>query len=152
MMSRFRPFRLLAGGLAIAATVAVAGASSALPATSASARVSDVVVVVDSAAVSRDGVLTLQGTVTCDETAQAYVEVDLSQRVGQRVAEGIGSSLMDCDVTPTPWTFRLTSSNEVSFKAGKATFNAFASAYSADGGFINFSAIDQPLKVMPAHG
>lgn len=93
----------------------------------------------------------MSGTVTCDEPAEAYVEVDLSQAKGQRSAQGVGSGLMNCDVTPTAWTFQFASSSPDAFQTGKATFDAFSSAFSADGGFINFSAIDQPLKLMPAH-
>ena len=150
-MSRFQPFRLLAAGLAVAAAFAVAGGSPAVPTAPASARVGDVEVVVDSGVVGRDGVVTLQGTVTCSEPAESYVEVDLYQTQGQRAAEGIGSGLFDCGVTPTPWTFEFSSSTADPFKAGKATFNAFASAYSADGGFTNFNAIGQPLKLRLAH-
>ena len=145
-MSDFRTLRMLVVGLAIAT------ASVAMGANPAAARVSDVEVTVDSAVVTRDGVVTLQGTVTCNEPADAYVEVDVWQQRGSREAEGIGSGLMDCGTTPTAWTFEFSSTSADSFAVGKAGYNSFASAYSDDGGFINFSSIDQPLKLRPAHG
>lgn len=111
--------------------------------------VTDVAVTVGSGAVSRGGVVTLQGTVTCDQPATSFVEVTVMQRRGQRLAEGRGSSLIECGPAPTAWTFVFESSTGIDFGRGSATFNAIASAYGYGGGFTNTSMIDQPLRLRP---
>jgi hypothetical protein len=174
-MSNIKPLRTLAVGLAFATATALAGASpagAAVPAgdgvaaadvghvghrgtlvlnlQEAEPPVTEVTVSVDSGTVTHDGVVTLQGAVTCDHAAITYVEVNVVQRRGYRVAEGTGSSLLECGPTPSPWTFEIGSSNGVLFSPGNAAFNAFASAYGYGGGFANTSLIDQPVKLRPA--
>ncbi|HEY9309283.1 MAG TPA: hypothetical protein VIP82_15880 [Microbacterium sp.] len=158
-MSDIKPWRTLAVGLALAAATALAGASpasAAVPANDvfhlqeAEPPVTEVAVTVDSGAVTRDGAVTLQGTVTCDHAAIAYVEVTVMQRRGYRIAEATGSGLLECGPAPSPWVFELGSSNGVIFSPGNAAFNAFASAYGDGGGFANTSLIDQPVKLRPA--
>ncbi|WP_341995800.1 hypothetical protein MRBLWH7_002966 [Microbacterium sp. LWH7-1.2] len=111
--------------------------------------VTDVAVTVDSGVVSRGGVVTLQGTVTCDHAATSFVEVTVMQRRGHRLAEGRGSSLIECGPASTAWTFAFESSTGIGFGPGNATFNAIASAYGYGGGFTNTSMIDQPLQLRP---
>jgi hypothetical protein len=112
--------------------------------------VTEVTVRVDSGVVTRDGVLTLQGAVTCDQAALAYVEVTVMQRRGHRIAEGTGSNLLECGPASSPWAFEIQSSNQVMLSPGSAAFDAFASAYGDGGGFANTSLIDQSVKLRPA--
>ena len=170
-MSIIKPLRTLAMGVALATATALAGASPAwatAPANDSVGAAGDaprplvfnlqqaeppvtvVEVSVDSGVVARDGVVTLQGTVTCDHAALAYVEVDVMQRRGNRIAEGTGSGLLECGSAPSPWAFEVTSSDAVVFSPGNAAFDAFASAYGDGGGFANTSLIDQPVKLRPA--
>ena len=172
-MSIIKLLRALAMGLALATATALAGASpawAAAPATDGIGAPADVPktpvlniqeteppvtvveVTVDAGVVARDGVVTLQGTVTCDHAALAYVEVDVMQRRGNRIAEGTGSGLLECGPAPSPWAFEVRSSDAVVFSPGNAAFDAFASAYGDGGGFANTSLIDQPVKLRPARG
>jgi len=170
-MSIIKPLRTLALGLALATATALAGASPAWAAAPANDSlgaageaprplvfnlqqaeppVTVVEVRVDSGVVARDGVVTLQGTVTCDHAAIAYVQVDVMQRRGSRIAEGTGSGLLECGSAPSLWAFEVRPSGAVVFGPGNAAFDAFASAYGDDGGFANTSLIDQPVKLRPA--
>ena len=110
--------------------------------------VTDFAVAVDSGVVSR-GVVTVQGTVTCDQPATSFVEVTVRQRRGQRSAEGVGSGLIECGPAPTAWTFVLESSTGIRFRPGDAAYDAIGSAYGHGGGFTNTSMIDQPLRLRP---
>lgn len=68
------------------------------------------------------GVVTLTGTATCSvATDFAFIDINLSQKVGQRSIEGFGSTeLSSCGPTPTQWTITLEGFNG-RFAGGNAT-------------------------------
>ncbi|WP_404389771.1 DUF6299 family protein [Humibacillus xanthopallidus] len=62
----------------------------------------------------------LSGTVTCDEGADlAFVDLQLTQRVGRLLIRGYGGTEAVCTGEPEPWTVFITGDNGT-FKGGKA--------------------------------
>jgi hypothetical protein len=108
-----------------------------------------------------DDVTTSQatGTVTCNRSADAFLEVAVQQTKGNSQASAYGfAGSIACDVAPSPWTVRFTEGDGV-LRGGLATYAAFASAYdgfdSADaqqsgevkvagGGGPTFDPVDNP--------
>lgn len=89
---------------------------------------------------SRTGAVTLTGTINCEDTAQfAFVDAQLTQRVGRMLIRGFGGTDVTCDGTTRPWSFMVQGDNGL-FKGGKAaqvTFSlacgvAFCSEYLAE--------------------
>lgn len=89
---------------------------------------------------ARTGIATISGTVLCSEDAQfAFLEAQLTQRVGRLLISGFGSTGLLCDGTVQDWTVEVFGSNGL-FKGGKAaslTFSlacgsAFCSEYFAE--------------------
>lgn len=89
------------------------------------------------------GVVTLTGTATCSqEVSFAFIDVGLSQRVGQRAISGFGSTdVTACGPTPTAWTVVLEGSNG-RFAGGIATgdVSMFACA-------IECESVSEPFSV-----
>jgi len=76
----------------------------------------------------RTGSATITGTVTCEgEVEFAFVEVELSQRVGRFIIRGFGGSEVTCDGTTQEWSVEVFGENGL-FKGGKAVSVTFAVA------------------------
>jgi len=77
---------------------------------------------VTSAKVSRSGIVTLTGTVTCNEQASVSVGGSLRQRVNRKLlASGDwGAGAVDCTTTPKPWTATVLPNGTVPFAVGSA--------------------------------
>lgn len=70
----------------------------------------------------------VSGTVTCDEGADfAFVDVQLTQRVGRLLIQGFGGAEVTCTGEPEPWTAFVLGDNGT-FKGGKAVSATFAVA------------------------
>jgi hypothetical protein len=84
----------------------------------------------DSATVTRYGIVTLTGTVTCDQVATAYVYGTLLQRYQRMLAQGsIYSNYVTCGPEPTTWTAQVSSSTAIIFDRGAASLQADLYAY-----------------------
>jgi hypothetical protein len=76
----------------------------------------------------RTGVATISGTLTCSGASDAFLSVQLTQRVGRFSISGTSFTIAGpCDGTPQPWTAEISGSNG-KFAGGRATIDAFASA------------------------
>lgn len=89
---------------------------------------------------ARTGIATISGTLLCSEDAgAAFLEAQLSQRVGRLLIRGFGATEVVCDGTAQPWSLDIFGDNGL-FKGGKAasvTFSiacgiAFCSEYFAE--------------------
>jgi hypothetical protein len=89
---------------------------------------------VDDGTVTRYGVVTLSGTVTCDQVGYTYIEGSLLQRYQRTLAQGYFYTYVNCGPEPTPWTYQLSSSTATIFAQGRAAFQANVSAYDNWGG------------------
>jgi hypothetical protein len=90
---------------------------------------------VDSVTVDRVGVVTISGTVTCDQVANAYISGSLVQRFQRTLAQGYVNAYASCGPEPTTWTTQLASYTQTIFSSGKATLQAYAYAYDYWGGY-----------------
>lgn len=90
---------------------------------------------------ARTGIATISGTLLCSEEAGvAFVEAQLTQRVGRLLIRGFGFTEVPCDGTAQPWSMEVFGDNGL-FKGGKAasvTFSiacglVFCSEYVAEG-------------------
>ena len=71
-----------------------------------------------------------RGTVTCNRSADAFLEALVEQRKDRSQASGFGSAdqPIACEVTPTGWQVRFTS-RDGALRSGDATYHVFATAY-----------------------
>jgi len=78
---------------------------------------------------SQTGSATVTGTVTCSGTdiEFAFIDVQLSQRVGRFIVSGFGSTGFACDGTTQDWSVEVFGQNGL-FKGGKAASLTFAVA------------------------
>ena len=75
----------------------------------------------------------LSGTVTCDEGADfAFVDLQLTQRVGRLLIRGYGGADVVCTGEPEPWTAFIMGDNGT-FKGGKAVNVTFGVACNING-------------------
>jgi hypothetical protein len=75
--------------------------------------------------VSKTGLVTLTGTLTCNGPAYGYMEVFARQRAGRVFIDGGGFVEIECDTTTTTWTIPAVGGNGI-FKAGTITVQAFS--------------------------
>ena len=94
---------------------------------------------------TREGLLTVSGTVTCDQPASGYVNVSVEQRFNRTIARGNGYVYVECSPTPTDWTAQVSSYTGVLFGPGRATVNAMAYVQNASGSASTY--LTQPLQV-----
>jgi hypothetical protein len=73
------------------------------------------------------GSVTLTGTVTCTEGAFAFIDIQLTQRVGRFTVRGFGFVETVCDGTAQPWTAEIFGDTGL-FKGGQAVAVAFGQA------------------------
>ncbi|MDQ3937574.1 MAG: hypothetical protein M3253_02720 [Chloroflexota bacterium] len=73
---------------------------------------------------SRTGSATIGGTVTCNEGDFAFIDVELSQRVGRFVVSGFGGAFVECEGTAQPWSAEVFGFSG-QFKGGKAEASVF---------------------------
>jgi len=87
-------------------------------------------VVVDptTATVNGRGVVTVNGTVVCDQPGQAYVAVYGSQSNRRFTARGDGATETQCATTPTTWSVTFRSYTGASFVPGSLSAEYYASA------------------------
>ena len=77
---------------------------------------------------SRSGGAYVSGTVTCDEGADfAFVDLQLTQRVGRLLIRGYGSAEVSCTGQAEQWSALVLGDNGI-FKGGKALSASFATA------------------------
>jgi hypothetical protein len=82
---------------------------------------------------SKSGGAYVSGTVTCDEGAEfAYVDIQLTQRVGRVLIRGYGSAEVSCTGQTEPWTALVFGDNGL-FKGGKAVNASMAVACNISG-------------------
>ncbi len=93
------------------------------------AQLTSVSATVTSATVDRKGVVTVGGTVVCDQPSYANIGVLASQTSRRFTARGNGNSTEECGTTPTPFVMTMASSTGVSFVAGKMTATVTAEAF-----------------------
>jgi hypothetical protein len=87
---------------------------------------------------SKTGAVTVSGTVTCTgEPEAAFVEVELSQRVGRFTIRGFNGTDVACDGTTRPWTLEVVGDNG-KFSGGKALSLTMAFACGASDCGIDF--------------
>lgn len=77
---------------------------------------------------SRTGSAILSGTIMCGADAEfAFLEAQLTQRVGRLLIRGFGGTDVTCDGTTRPWTVEVFGDNGL-FKGGKTASATFAAA------------------------
>ncbi len=77
---------------------------------------------------SKTGSALLSGTIRCGADAQfAFLEAQLTQRVGRLLIRGFGGTDVTCDGTTRPWTIEVVGDNGL-FKGGKSASATFAAA------------------------
>jgi hypothetical protein len=77
---------------------------------------------------SKTGSAILAGTIMCGADAQfAFLEAQLTQRVGRLLIRGFGGTDVTCDGTTRPWTIEVLGDNGL-FKGGKSASATFAAA------------------------
>ncbi|MFQ6171586.1 DUF6299 family protein [Oryzobacter sp. R7] len=77
---------------------------------------------------SRTGSALLSGTILCGADADfAFLEAQLTQRVGRLLIRGFGGTEVTCDGTTRPWTLEVIGDNGL-FKGGKSATVTFAAA------------------------
>ncbi len=77
---------------------------------------------------ARTGTATISGTLECSEEAgAAFVEAQLTQRVGRLLIRGFGFTEVLCDGTAQPWSMEVIGDNGL-FKGGKAATVTFSIA------------------------
>jgi hypothetical protein len=72
---------------------------------------------------SSTGSATISGTVTCTEGDEAFIDVELEQRVGRFTVRGFGFAFVECEGTAQPWSAEVSGSGQ--FKGGKAQASVF---------------------------
>jgi hypothetical protein len=97
------------------------------------------------ARVTRDGVVTVSGTVTCDQPASGHVSVSVEQRFTRMLAQGSSFASVECSPTPTDWSVQLGSYTGVIFGPGRATLTANANMQNASGSAT--AHVTQPLQL-----
>lgn len=88
--------------------------------------------------VTRQGQVTVTGTVTCNSDAWAGVSVNGVQANRRFRAEGGGVTGVPCSTTPSTWSITFTSGTGVNFVTGEMTANIYSEAYGS-GGFASAS-------------
>ena len=74
------------------------------------------------------GGASVSGTVSCDASAEyAYIDLELTQRVGRLLIRGFGGAEVTCTGEPEPWTAFVIGENGT-FKGGKSVGVALAVA------------------------
>ena len=81
--------------------------------------------------VAKTGVVTLTGTITCNRTADAFVDGFVRQRAGRTFIDGEVFAEVACGPTPTTWTASGSGFNGI-FKGGSAQVDLFAFAFDGD--------------------
>ena len=77
---------------------------------------------------SKTGSAILSGTIMCGADAEfAFLEAQLTQRVGRLLIRGFGGTDVTCDGTTRPWTIEVLGDNGL-FKGGKSASATFAAA------------------------
>lgn len=77
---------------------------------------------------SKTGSAILAGTIMCGADAEfAFLEAQLTQRVGRLLIRGFGGTDVTCDGTTRPWTIEVLGDNGL-FKGGKSASATFAAA------------------------
>jgi len=90
---------------------------------------SNAVVAVQKGTVTRQGAVTLTGTITCDADAYAYFAVNGSQANRRFTAQGGQGVATPCSKAPTAWSVTFASQTGVSFVSGGMTANYSGDAY-----------------------
>jgi hypothetical protein len=86
--------------------------------------------------VDHNGVVTVQGTVVCDQPGTASVSVSATQNNGH-TAQGGATTAIDCGPTATPWSASFPSGTGVAFRPGKLSLTYDASARDSLGIYDN---------------
>lgn len=77
---------------------------------------------------AKTGSAILSGTIMCGSDAQfAFLEAQVTQRVGRMLIRGYGGTEVTCDDTVRPWTLEVFGDNGL-FKGGKALNATFSAA------------------------
>lgn len=77
---------------------------------------------------SKTGSAILSGTIMCGEDAEfAFLDIQLTQRVGRLLIRGYGGTEVTCDGSTRPWTVEVFGDNGL-FKGGKSASATFAAA------------------------
>jgi hypothetical protein len=99
------------------------------------------------ATVSRSGVVTASGTVTCDQPGSGYVGVQLMQILGRRRITGSGYGGFTCGPAATQWTAQVWSDGPYLFGGGKATADIYGDAWGNGAGGASFYLPAQALRL-----
>ena len=83
--------------------------------------------------VTRAGLVTVTGTIICDQPAFANIYVTVTQRFNRNIAQGGTVSSLLCGPEVTGWTLQLASFTGTVFGAGNATADVSALAYNETG-------------------
>ncbi len=96
--------------------------------------------------VTRSGLVTVSGTVTCDQPGTVTVVVWLHQlaRRGE-AARGVGSTSTRCGPTPGTWSVQISSETAMSFRRGSAGLTLDPYGHGDGGGSTMALIVDQPI-------
>jgi len=108
-------------------------------------------VTVDSAeAGAVSGRLRVHGTITCATPSVTYVELEISQLVGENVARGRRLIEVDeCLSEPTEWTARVDSDTGWAFQPGTVAADAYAEGHDGFSGVSTNVETNLPVTVDP---
>ncbi len=99
------------------------------------------------APVSRTGIVTLTGTVTCNVPMSIYVSGQLRQSVGRKtLLQAYFYSYPWCSGGTTPWSATVASSNGV-FGGGKA--EVYMTASGCSWYFCEYASVSQTIRLKP---
>ena len=118
-MRRLFSVRSLLSGIAVAACVAVAGA------TPASAAPTESIEIVSATRVAKGAAVDLATVVVCESGYSAFVSGSITQRAGRTIAQGYGGTQVACTGAEQAATVRIVAqSGGAAFKKGTAIASA----------------------------
>jgi hypothetical protein len=95
---------------------------------------------------THDGLVTVTGTIMCDQPAVANVSAGVTQRFNRNIVQGEGGTVVQCGPQVTSWSVALVSFTGTIFGPGRAT--ASFSAFASNGvGFANTDLVTQTLHL-----
>ena len=98
--------------------------------------VSQITVGLTSATVNKAGVVTISGTIKCDQEGSAFIAVAGRQQKGFFSAQGDKTTFSACLTTETNWSLSFTSSTGISFLPGKISITYYVEASNQSGGTV----------------
>jgi hypothetical protein len=114
------------------------------------AELGDVSVTTNQPTVDRYGLVTITGTITCDQAGRADVYLRLQQRFQRTLADGYGYASVECGPSPAPWTMSFSSSSQTIFATGQAQLSGSVTGYDPWDGWVTEEIPTQSVRIRNA--